>query len=80
MRHNRNLYIQVTKYLSARSTNDCAACWKCVEACPRQVISKVRFLWHRHIKISNPDRCVGCGKCVAACPRSILTLTKRNDA
>ena len=29
----------------------CAACWKCIDNCPRDVIGKVGFLWHKHIVI-----------------------------
>ncbi|MCD8194277.1 MAG: 4Fe-4S binding protein [Tannerellaceae bacterium] len=45
----------------------CQACWKCVDACPQQVIGKVGFLWHKHIVIRNRDNCIGCKKCFNAC-------------
>ena len=38
----------------------CAACWKCIDNCPRDVIGKVGFLWHKHIVIRNADNCIGC--------------------
>lgn len=34
-------------------TGKCKACWDCVDTCPRGVIGRVRFLWHRHIIIGN---------------------------
>lgn len=52
--------------------NDCIGCWKCVDACPKQVLGKVKFLWHHHAKISNPDACIGCMKCVKVCPQHII--------
>ncbi|MDR3194397.1 MAG: 4Fe-4S binding protein [Tannerella sp.] len=50
----------------------CAACWKCVDACPEQVIGKVGFLWHRHVVIRNPERCSGCRKCMKTCPHGVF--------
>lgn len=67
---------KVTSYLWATSSHDCIACWQCVDACPREVLGKVKFLWHRHVKVVAPDRCVGCGKCVSACPKSIFSIEK----
>ncbi|MFV0290209.1 MAG: DUF362 domain-containing protein [Mangrovibacterium sp.] len=55
-----------TPYVSV-DTHQCKACWKCVEACPKQVIGKIVVLWHKHIKMRNQDNCIGCGKCVKAC-------------
>ena len=54
-------------------TRHCIACWKCVDACPKQVIGKIRVLWHKHIVIGNGDACVGCLKCVRTCPRKVFT-------
>lgn len=67
----------VTSFISAISTHDCIACWQCVEVCPRKVLGKVSFLWHKHVKVVSPDRCIGCGKCVNVCPQSIFTLEKK---
>lgn len=47
----------------------CKACWKCMEACPKQVIGKIGFLWHKHIIIQNPENCTGCLKCLKSCPQ-----------
>ncbi|MDE6125918.1 MAG: ferredoxin family protein [Muribaculaceae bacterium] len=51
------------------TSKNCTACWKCVEACPRHAIGRVRFLWHRHA-VPHFIKCVGCNKCVAACPNN----------
>lgn len=76
MKDTRNRPVKVTKFLMATSSHDCIACWRCVKACPRGVLGTVRFLWHRHVRVSNPEDCIGCGKCVAVCPQEIFTLNK----
>ncbi len=53
--------------------HDCIACWRCVEACPKQVIGKVRLLWHKHAVLKQRDNCIGCGKCVRICPENRFT-------
>lgn len=50
----------------------CTACWKCVDECPKKVIGKLDFLFHRHSHIDNPDACVGCKKCVKNCPNQAI--------
>jgi len=54
------------------NTRRCKACWKCIETCPKQVIKKVGFLWHKHIAIQNGDNCTGCKKCIKACPYGVF--------
>jgi NAD-dependent dihydropyrimidine dehydrogenase PreA subunit len=46
----------------------CQACWKCIEVCPNQVLGKVDFLGHRHVRIDDAAACNGCKKCVRICP------------
>ncbi len=58
-------------------TRRCKACWKCLSACPRKVIGKVAILWHKHVRIANPDACLGCLKCVTVCESGALTGTAR---
>ncbi len=70
-------FVQVTDFLTVSSMHECIACWKCVEACPRGVLGKVNFLWHKHAKLSNPGNCIGCGKCAAVCLQSIFSLNKK---
>jgi 2-oxoglutarate ferredoxin oxidoreductase subunit delta len=50
----------------------CKACWKCVEACPKAVIGKIDFLFHKHAVIRNPESCTGCLKCVKACKYGVI--------
>ncbi len=46
----------------------CIACWECVAVCPKDGLSKIDFLGHRYVKISNGKVCIGCMKCVRTCP------------
>ncbi len=60
-----------TPYIYA-NVRECTACWRCINACPGQLIGKVGFLWHRHIVIRAGEDCTGCQKCVKACPRGVF--------
>ena len=62
---------RTTEYV-AMNTHRCTACWKCVEKCPKRVIGKVGFLWHRHVIFKNADACIGCGKCIKTCPNRVF--------
>lgn len=76
MKRHNNVPVKVTKHITASSSHDCIACWKCVDVCPGHVFGKVNFLWHRHAKVVAPDGCIGCGKCVKVCPQSIFSIAK----
>ena len=60
------------------NTRACAACWKCIDNCPRDVIGKVGFLWHKHIVIRNADNCIGCKKCMKSCPSGVFSESMSN--
>ena len=60
-----------TEYVWAYHHN-CIACWECIEACPKQVIGKVSFLWHKHIVFRNSENCNGCKKCIKTCPHDVF--------
>lgn len=51
----------------------CIACWRCVESCQKQVIGKVKFLWHRHAVLVDREACIGCGKCTKVCPKGCFS-------
>jgi len=51
----------------------CSACWGCVENCPKQVIGRVGFLWHKHIVFQRASDCTGCQKCLRACPEGVFS-------
>jgi len=55
------------------NTHNCKACWECINTCPKQVIGKVSFLWHKHIVFKNSERCIGCKKCIQACPYGVFS-------
>lgn len=61
-----------TKYV-ALNPRHCVACWECVDKCPKQVIGKVIFLWHKHVVFKDSDACIGCYKCVKTCPNGVFT-------
>lgn len=69
--------VRLTGYVSRSGRGDCIACWRCVEACPKNVFGKVRFLWHRHAKLVHPEACIGCGKCVGVCPEGLFELIRK---
>jgi NAD-dependent dihydropyrimidine dehydrogenase PreA subunit len=70
--HNRTSRHGTTMHISL-NTHLCRACWKCVESCPKGVLGKVDFLFHKHARIDKPDECKGCLKCVKACPEQAIT-------
>ena len=67
-----------TEYISTNIHN-CKACWECINACPKQVIGKFSFLWHKHIVIQNGDNCIGCKKCIKTCPHGVFETNKIKD-
>lgn len=60
-----------TKYV-AMNPRRCVACWECVGKCPKHVIVKVGFLWHKHVAFKDADACIGCNKCVKTCPNGVF--------
>lgn len=61
----------LTKYV-AMNPSHCVACWKCIEQCPKKVIGKVGFLWHKHAAFQDADACIGCEKCIKTCPHGVF--------
>jgi len=51
----------------------CKACWECIDACPKQVIGKVNFLWHKHIVLKKSENCSGCKKCLKVCQHGVFS-------
>lgn len=60
-----------TKFISL-DPHRCVACWECVDVCPKKVIGRVQFLWHKHIVFKDADACVGCKKCVKTCKQQVF--------
>ena len=60
-----------TKFISI-DPHECIACWRCVETCPKDVLGKIDFLGHRHVKIKNGEACIGCMKCMHICPKDCI--------
>lgn len=57
----------------ALNPHRCVACWKCVGKCPKRVIGRVRFLWHKHVVFRRAADCIGCGKCIKTCPKGAFS-------
>jgi 2-oxoglutarate ferredoxin oxidoreductase subunit delta len=55
------------------NTRNCKACWACINACSKQVIGKVSFLWHKHMVFENSENCIGCKKCIKICPYGVFS-------
>lgn len=72
MRHGDNkLRGTQTPYVKV-DLHKCKACWKCIVACPQQVIGRISFLWHKHIILKDSDNCSGCKKCIGICPYGVF--------
>jgi len=57
-------------------SKQCSACWKCIEACNRHVLGKVKILWHKHARVVNAQACIACKKCIAVCENGALSISK----
>lgn len=58
-----------TQHVAINAHEKCIACWKCIPACPKNVLGKVNILGlHKHAIFKHPQDCIGCGKCIKACP------------
>lgn len=79
--------IQVREGVAVVDGERCTACGKCVEACPRHIISLERYEPKQHVSVPCASRekeetvsklcadgCVGCSLCVSACPREAITV------
>ena len=62
---------KMTKYILV-NTHLCEACWNCLDVCPNQVLGKLEFGGHRHIRINASENCKGCKMCVQACPNHAI--------
>lgn len=60
-----------TRFIAV-DTRRCQACRSCAEACTHQVLGMVAFLWHRHVRIDNPEACTGCRRCIRICAHGAI--------
>lgn len=58
----------------------CEACFKCVEGCPKKVLGKVDFFFHKHAKVVKHDACIGCQKCVKTCEHGAISALESNKS
>ncbi|ADQ80841.1 hypothetical protein Palpr_2711 [Paludibacter propionicigenes WB4] len=63
------------------SIDACTACWKCVEACPNEVLDK-SFLYiadtliDMHAFVYDANKCAGCLRCVQACKFDAISAVR----
>ncbi|MDD5363480.1 MAG: 4Fe-4S binding protein [Ignavibacteria bacterium] len=59
------------------NTGKCTACWKCIEACAKNVIGRINLPWHKHAKLINSGNCTGCQKCLKICEFGAYELIQK---
>jgi NAD-dependent dihydropyrimidine dehydrogenase PreA subunit len=52
----------------------CDACWECIDACPNDVLGRIKIGPHRHAVVRSPEECTGCLACVKRCTSGALTV------
>lgn len=77
--------INICNGLANINSANCKACGKCIEACPKGLISMIEKKPQAIVKCSNCDKgaiankvckvsCIGCGKCKKACEYGAITI------
>jgi 2-oxoglutarate ferredoxin oxidoreductase subunit delta len=54
-------------------TEKCEACWKCLNVCTNNVISRINLPWHKHARFTNRSKCSGCMKCAKICTTNAIS-------
>ena len=81
--------IHVVNGVAVVDRNKCVACGKCVETCPKHLISLIPFNAKYAVACSNTDKgpvatkeckvsCVGCGLCVRNCENNAVKVENFN--
>jgi len=74
-KHTHTTFVSLNSYA-------CAACWKCIEVCPNDVIDK-SFLFiadtliHQQVLMYDATKCTGCKLCVESCPFDAISFYKQ---
>lgn len=71
MKNNKAMSRKSTEHI-VMDAHKCVACWECIGKCPKNVIGKIKVLWHKHAVFKNPDACIGCGLCIKTCPNGVF--------
>ena len=78
--------IHVVNGVAVVDKEKCKACGKCVEVCPKHLISLIPYKAEYAVSCSSSDKgpvtmkacqagCIGCGLCVRNCPAQAVTVT-----
>lgn len=78
--------IRVENGVAVVDRDACKACGKCVEACPRHLITLIPYKAKMAVACRSTDKgpvtmkacqagCIGCGLCVKACPAQAVSVT-----
>ncbi len=62
-----------SNYYSKIDSENCEACWQCVEICPMDALSS-----DGEYSSVDLDRCIGCGVCISTCPNDAIELKKKD--
>ena len=62
-----------SNYYSKIDSENCDACWQCIEICPMEALSS-----DGDYSSVDIDRCIGCGVCVSTCPSDAIELNEKD--
>ncbi len=77
--------ISIVDGIAVIDPEKCRACGKCIEACPRNIITLVPYSKKHHILCNSQDKgvevrkncsagCLGCGLCQRSCPKEAIEM------
>ena len=70
------LRLRDTRYIHLLP-RQCQGCWKCVDACPEDIIVRIDRTRRHHVHVRNAAACTGCKKCVRSCEYDAIAYIRR---